>query len=354
MTKDIYLNLEATIFEALEQMDRSVVKLLILKDSRNKFLSLLSIGDIQRAILSNVTLDSLAIDITRENILVGKESDSKKYLTNLILSNKIEFIPIIDDDRNIVDVIYWEELTSEKRYNKLALKGVPVVIMAGGTGTRLKPITNIIPKPLVPVGEKAMIHIIIDKFISFGCTDFYISINYKGEMIKQHLNELNLPCTIHYFEEDKPLGTAGSLSIIKEQLADTFIISNCDILINQDYEQVLNYHLKSKNILTALAALKSFGISYGVLETKEDGQLTKIKEKPSYNFQVNAGVYFLDSEALNLIEDNKFYNITDMMEDLLKENKKVGVFPVSEGSWFDIGEWKEYQRTQEIFKKIDF
>jgi dTDP-glucose pyrophosphorylase len=354
MEKSNYINAQATIFDALAVMDKENIKLLIVVDSDDKFLSLLSIGDIQRAILSNKSIDSSVISIVRGNVLVGKISDSREYLTDLILSKKIEFIPIVDDSKNIIDVIYWKELTSEKRHNNQALKGIPVVIMAGGTGSRLKPITNIIPKPLVPVGEKAMIHIIMDKFMSFGCTEFYISISYKGEMIKQHLKELNLPCTIHYFEEDKPLGTAGSLSIIREKLTDTFIISNCDILINQDYEEVLSYHLKSNNKLTALAALKSFSIPYGVLETKEDGQLTNMEEKPSYNFQVNAGVYFLNNEALSLIADNEFYNITDMMEDLLKDDKRVGVFPVSEGSWFDIGEWKEYQRTQEIFKKINF
>lgn len=354
MEKNIYINSKYTIFQALEQMDREIVKLLIVVDADTKFLSLLSVGDIQRAILANKNLEESVLTIVRDTILVGEVSDSRENLKKLILSKRIEFIPIVDENKNIVDVIFWEDLTSEKRYNNQTLKGVPVVIMAGGTGSRLKPITNIIPKPLVPVGEKAMIHIIMDKFMSFGCTEFYISISYKGEMIKQHLKELNLPCTIHYFEEDKPLGTAGSLSIIREKLSETFIISNCDILINQDYEEVLNYHLKSENKLTALAALKSFGIPYGVLETKTNGQLTSMQEKPSFNFQVNAGVYFLNNEALNLIADNEFYNITDMMEDLLKENKKVGVFPVSEGSWFDIGEWKEYQRTQEVFKKINF
>ncbi len=353
MKKDVYIKSNATIFEALEKMDKEIVKLLIVTNIENRFSSLLSIGDIQRAILANKSLDSSIIDITRSNILIGKTSDSREYLSNLILTKKIEFIPIIDDGKNIVDIIFWDELTSEKRHNNKSLLNIPVVIMAGGKGERLKPITNIIPKPLVPVGEKAIIHIIIDKFISFGCDLFYISIGYKGEMIKQHLDGLNLPCTIHYFKEEKPLGTAGSLSIIKDKLTSTFIISNCDILVNQDYEQVLNYHNKSKNQLTALATLKSYEIPYGVLETKEDGQLTKMKEKPSFNFQVNAGVYFLDNKSLKLIPDNKFYNITDMMNDLLKANKKVGVFPVSEGSWFDIGEWKEYQKTQERFKKLE-
>lgn len=352
MTKEIYIKYNSTIFEALEKMDKEVLKLLVLVDDENRFCSLLSIGDIQRAILSNKSLETPIIEITRKNILVGKKSDSREYLNDLILSKKIEFIPIIDDENNIVEVIFWEELTNEGRFNKNALKGIPVVIMAGGKGTRLKPITNIIPKPLVPLGEKAIIQIIIEQFLNYGCNTFYISIGYKGEMIQQYLDELNLPCNIHYFKEDKPLGTAGSLSIIKDKLRSNFIISNCDILINQDYEEVLKYHIDAQNQLTAIAALKSMEIPYGVLETTDNGQLTKMVEKPSFNFQVNAGVYFVNNEALDLMPNNEFYNITDLMSELMNENKKVGVFPVSEGSWFDIGEWKEYQKTQELYKKI--
>ena len=351
--KNISINHDTTIFEALGIMDKEVVKLLIVLNSNDKFLSLLSIGDIQRAILANKPLDTPVIEITRKNILIGKVTDSKKDLEQLILTRKIEFIPVIDEGNNVVDVIYWKDVSSEKRYNKEALSKVPVVIMAGGKGQRLKPITNIIPKPLVPVGEKAMIHIIIEKFMSFGCNTFYISIGYKGDMIKQHIDELGLPCTIYYFTEDKPLGTAGSLSIIRDELKSDFIVSNCDILIDQDYEQVLKYHQESNNQLTAIAALKSFSIPYGVLETEEDGRLTKMKEKPSFNFQVNAGVYFLSNTVLNLLPNNQFYNITDMMSKLLEGSGKVGVFPVSEGSWFDIGEWKEYQKTQLVFEKLD-
>jgi dTDP-glucose pyrophosphorylase len=352
MVNDIYIKSSATIFEALQKMDKSATKLLIVTDGNNKFLSLLSVGDIQRAILANKVLDTPVINITRSNILIGHTTDSKEDLKELILSKKIEFIPIIDSDNSVVDIIFWNDISSETRHSNNALLNIPVVIMAGGKGERLKPITNIIPKPLVPIGEKAIIQIIIEKFMSFGCNLFYISIGYKGEMIKQYLKELNLPCKIHYFTEDKPLGTVGSLSIIKGKLKSHFIISNCDILIDQDYEEVLNYHIRSENQLTAIAALKKYEIPYGVLETKENGQLISMQEKPSFNFQVNAGVYFLNSKILDILPENTFYNITDLMENLMIKNKNIGVFPVSEGSWFDIGEWKEYQKTQLNFDKF--
>lgn len=347
--KDVFIEDSDTLFDALTKMDQINRKLLIVTKD-NLFLSLISIGDIQRAMLNSYSLETRVSEVLREDVFVGEESDEKTKLIEKLLDERVEFIPIVSINKSIVEILFWDDHTNEHIFKTNALVNVPVVIMAGGIGSRLKPLTNIIPKPLVPLGEKPIIQVIIERFMNFGCVNFFISVSYKGDMIKNYLDDLGLPCEIDFFEEDKPLGTAGSLSLIKDKLEGDFFVSNCDILIDQDYLEVVKYHRESNNSLTAIAAIKEMTIPYGIFETEENGQLTTMIEKPSYKFQVNAGIYVLNSECISSIPHNEFYNITTLMEDLKKKQSNVGVFPVSEGSWMDIGEWKEYNKTQEIFK----
>lgn len=347
--KNVKINITASLFDALKKMDEINRKLLIVVKN-DKYVSLISIGDIQRAMLKSISLDEGILKILRKDTFVGKESNSKKKLIDILLKQRVEFIPIVSKENEVLEILFWEDYSNEHIFKTNALRNIPVVIMAGGIGSRLKPLTNIIPKPLVPLGEKPIIQIIIERFMAFGCNEFYISINYKGEMIKSYLNKLNLKCKIVYFEENKPLGTAGSLSLIRQELKSDFFVSNCDILIDQDYLEVMDYHKKTNNELTAIAAIKKLTIPYGVFETELNGKLNVIREKPSYTFQVNAGIYILSTKSLSKIPHNEFYNITTLIEKLIKTNHIVGVFPVSEGAWMDVGEWKEYQKTQEIFK----
>ena len=224
--------------------------------------------------------------------------------------------------------------------------------MAGGFGTRLKPLTNIIPKALVPIGDKPIIQIIIERFIEFGCKKFFISVYHKSDMIESFIKSLNLKCEINFIHEKKPSGTAGSLSQINGKINNDFIVTNCDILIDQDYSEVLKYHKNSRNKLTAISAIKDISIPYGIFETGLSGQLKSMKEKPNYKFQINAGIYILNPSILKFVPEKKFFHITDLINVLIKLNEQVGVFPVSYGSWFDIGNWKDYQKTQNKFKTM--
>lgn len=215
--------------------------------------------------------------------------------------------------------------------------------MAGGQGTRMKPLTNIIPKPLIPIGEKTIIENIMDSFLEYGCSEFHLSVNYKSEVIRHYFEALaNEAYHISYFEEDKPLGTAGSLQLLKDKIHSTFFVSNCDILINQDYGELLDFHRENKNEITVVAAMKHYPIPYGTIETKEDGLLAALIEKPEYTFKINAGFYILEPHLLDEIPRSKFYHITHLIEKLNSENRRVGVFPISQKSWQDIGEWSEY------------
>lgn len=333
---------QSSILSALKQMDLIDGKLLIV--FRNAvFKSLLSIGDIQRAIISNISLDTPVSQIIRANVKVAHSFQSEDEIKELMLKYRMEFCPLIDDKGDLIRVIMWEDVFGGSDILPTQKFNLPVVIMAGGQGTRLKPLTNIIPKPLIPIGEKTFMEDIMDRFIICGSSDFYISVNYKADVIKRYFDNLeNSPYHIKYYQEDKPLGTAGSLTLMKDQIHSTFFVTNCDILIHEDYSQILKYHRENNNELTVVAAIKNYPIAYGVLNTKEDGLLDTIVEKPDLTFKINTGLYILEPNLLEEIPEDKFYHITSLIEKLKNENRRVGVFPVSEKSWIDVGNWNEY------------
>ncbi|MCM4158777.1 CBS domain-containing protein [Antarcticibacterium flavum] len=335
----------ASLQEALKQMDREDGKLLIVIEE-NTFKSLISIGDIQRAILKGKSLDTSISEILRPEIKVARPEDDYAKIIKLMKEYRMEFIPVITAKNKISEIYFWEDVVDGKEHIPNKKLSFPVVIMAGGKGTRLRPITNIIPKPLIPIGEKPIVEWIIDSFHKVGVQNFYLTVNYKQEMIRSYFDNLfGINYKVQYFEENKPLGTAGSLHLLKEELKETFFVTNCDILIKDDYTEMLNYHQKNGNELTAVSAVKHFAIPYGTMEFGENGILHQLKEKPEFNFFINAGMYILEPHLLNEIPENEFFHITTLMEKIMARNGKVGVFPVSEGSWMDIGQWDEYNKT---------
>ena len=339
--KEIAISKSATISDALKQMDEVKRKLLIVINESGTFYRLISIGDIQRAIISNKDLKTPIKDILRNEVTVAHVDDNIEDVKNHIRVKRNDFMPVIDDNHKIVKIIFWEDLFGEKK--KPTQFNLPVVIMAGGKGSRMKPLTNVLPKPLIPVNEKTIIENIMDRFVQHGCHDFFISVNYKADLIRYYFHNLNnSQYNITYFEENKPLGTAGSLSLLKGKINKTFFVSNCDIIIDEDYNEILKYHNINKNELTAVAAMKHYPIPYGILKTGEKSQLKEIEEKPELIFKINSGMYLIEPHVLDDIPENSFINITDLINKLLEKKRKVGVFPVTEKSWKDIGEWNQY------------
>ena len=332
----------STMLQALKQMDASKHKLLVVTKN-DLFRSMLSIGDIQRAIIKGVEMSCPVSEILREKTNVATVHDKREDVANYVKEHKTEFMPIIDDDCKIVDVIFWDELSHSHIGNRTESFDLPVIIMAGGKGTRLRPLTNVLPKPLIPIGEQTMMEDIMDRFVECGCHNFFVSVNYKADVIKRYLDNLSKPqYHITYFQEDKPLGTAGSLHLLKDKIQDTFFVSNCDIIIDQDYGEILKYHYENHNEITVVAAIKNLAIPYGTLETKEEGLLSDIKEKPEYTFKINTGMYILEPNLIKEIPEDQFYHITFLIEKLMKEGRRVGVYPINEGSWTDVGNWEEY------------
>jgi dTDP-glucose pyrophosphorylase len=328
-----------SVLNTLKIMDNLGLKSLIIIGENDCFEGIVSIGDIQRAIINNIPLDKPISNILRPNPNVLYSDRNANEVRNTMLKHRMEFLPVVDSETRFVSKIYfWEDIFQDEIIAPARQFDLPVIIMAGGKGTRLRPLTNVIPKPLVPVGEKTMLEHIFDRFHRYGCKTFHISVNYKADLIEFYLKQQNLPYNLFFFREQEPLGTVGSLALLKGKINETFFVSNCDILIEQDYSEILDFHKEHKNEITLVAALKHYPIPYGTLETGEGGKLLSLHEKPELTFKINSGMYILEPHLIDEIPGNKFFHITQLIERVLKRGGNVGVFPVSEKSWKDVGE----------------
>ena len=336
---------ETSIIQTMKIMDERITKLLLIFEGE-RFLGLITNGDLQRAIIAHIPFDTPVKQIVSwKGKCYAHKGDNRESIKEWMLTKRAELMPVVDENGQLLDVVFWDEVLEDTPSPDNRPKiDLPVVIMAGGKGTRLKPITNVIPKPLVPVGEKTILEVIMDQFENIGCHKFYMSVNYKADMMKYYLSQLNHKYDIEFFMEDKPLGTIGSVSLLKGKITNPFFVSNCDSINEQDYRDVWDYHVNNHNDMTIVTMVKSFKIPYGVIETGEDGLMTALKEKPEQTYQVNTGVYILNPELIEEIPEGEFFHITHLMEKVQARGGRVGCFPVSEQSWKDMGEWKEYLR----------
>ena len=341
------IGVKETIINAMKKMDKEGVKLLFVFEN-DRFLGILTIGDIQRAIIRNVDMNAMVLSILDKNKIYAKVSESLDVIKKKMYELRAECMPLVDEANNLLDVYFWNDMFDGKKEERLDKIDVPVVIMAGGLGTRLKPLTNIIPKPLIPVNDKTILETIIEQFKGIGCAKYYISVNYKSEIIEYYFDRLDKKYDITFLKEDKPLGTIGSVSLLKGKIDKPFFVSNCDIIVDQDYRDVFDYHVNNKNDITIVTAIKSFHIPYGVIETGENGLMKGISEKPDMSYMINTGVYILEPQLIDEIPENTFYHITDLIEKVRKNGGRVGCFPVSEKSWTDIGDWNEYLKIIKV------
>ena len=335
----------ATIIQTMRRMDECMTKLLLVFEGE-QFIGIITNGDLQRAIIAHFPFDTaIKHVIHNESKRYAHVGDDRERIKGWMMEKRAELMPIVDVQGHLVDVVFWDEVLTEQPSNDNRPKiDLPVVIMAGGKGTRLKPITNVIPKPMVPVGDKTIMEVIMDQFEGIGCRKFYMSVNYKADMMKYYLQQLDHKYDIEFFMEDKPLGTIGSVALLKDKIKTPFFVSNCDSINEQDYRDVWDYHVNNHNDMTIVTMVKSFKIPYGVIETGENGLMTALKEKPEQTYQVNTGVYILNPELIDEIPQGEFFHITDLMTVVQARGGRVGCFPVSESSWRDMGEWPEYLR----------
>lgn len=336
-----------SLLEAMKLMDEVKVKTLFVLQGEH-FEGIITLGDIQRAIINNIALKEPVNRILDKDKIYGYQSEEESVIKEKMRRMRAEVMPILDEKGELVDVWFWNDLFKKTELSQREKINLPVVIMAGGKGTRLKPITNVIPKPLVPIGDKTILETILDQFEEIGCTKFYMSVNYKADMMKYYLSQLDHKYDIEFFQEDKPLGTIGSVSLLKGKITTPFFVSNCDSINEQDYRDVYDYHVNNHNDLTIVTMVKSFKIPYGVIETGEDGLMTSLSEKPELTYQVNTGVYILNPSCIEEIPEGEFFHITHLMEKIKAHGGRVGCFPVSEHAWKDMGEWPEYLKMIDV------
>jgi dTDP-glucose pyrophosphorylase len=340
-----------TVVEALERLDAGAKGILFVTDGEMHLLGALTDGDIRRWLLKTGNLKGLVrqfMNKSPKSLYETERSRAREFM----MQYSITAIPIVAASGEIRDILFLNETGEGKKIEAShSLSDVPVVIMAGGKGTRLYPYTKILPKPLIPIGDVPIMERIIRKFLAFGARDFYAAVNYRKSMIKAYFSEAAVGYRLAYIEEPEPLGTAGSLSLLEQPFGKPFFVTNCDILINTDYEELYKYHLESGNVMTMVTALKNLLVPYGVVHSKENGAIVSLEEKPKLSYFVNTGMYVLNPEAAEEIPKHTFYHITDLAEKLMAQGKQVGTYPISEESFLDMGEFEEMRRMEEKLSK---
>ena len=344
--KDLTVGPTTTIKQAMKKLDQTAEKCLLVVDGENRLLGTLTDGDLRRAILKGVQFSGSIQNYFNDHPIVFTENlADKEKLKHEFLKHKIDLIPLINSSLTLVGYKTWEDVFGNgNSRNKKSLR-VPVVIMAGGRGTRLEPFTKILPKPLVPINDNPIIEHIIEKFIKIGCIDFFLTVNYKGRILKAYFEELSPTYTVSFIDEPQPLGTAGSLKLLLGKFSQPFFVTNCDIIINSDYREIYKFHKDNNFDITLVASVKDYIIPYGTCELNNSGHLSHINEKPKYEFLINTGLYIINPDILELIPDDKLYHITHLIDSAKKTGKKIGVFPIDEDAWFDVGQWAEYSKT---------
>ncbi len=344
-------NKNITISKAIKFLGSAKYKTLILVDNKKTLVGTLTDGDLRRAVLKGATFKNKIDRYIFKKPFTLYESEIEKEKIQKIFSNRklaILAIPIISKNKKVLRVIYPNNLTDSSFYKKLNLS---VVIMAGGKGKRLAPFTSILPKPLVPLDGKTILEQIMQKFKKNKFDKFLISVNYKKDIIKAYLKELK-NYKFKYINEKNFTGTAGSLKLMKRYLTKEFILTNCDIICDLNYQEFVNYHRKNHYDITIVSSKKNFKIPYGICEINKNMTLNKMIEKPNYNFFVNTGLYILNKKLINFLPKKAFVDMNDFLEILKKSNKKIGVFPIEESNWIDIGQWNEYTDAKNKIKNF--
>ena len=352
MLEDLLIQPDIPIPQALKKFNNTGEKVLLVIDKEKKLIGTITDGDVRRAVLAGHSIeDPITRVFNKSPIYISERDFSLDAVRKILLSYKIDLLPVINENREVVDFITWSRAFSGHGFleKKVGEINMPVVIMAGGKGTRLEPVTTIIPKPLIPVGSKTIVEHIMDRFINNGVKEFYFTLNYFGEMIKAYLSSIGQKNKLYYVFEKDYYGTAGSLKLLIKELPGTFIVSNCDILVNADYADVVKFHKFTNSSLTILSAFLQHRIPYGVIDFKEDGVVTQLHEKPEKTIVINTGVYVIDLECLRYIPDNEMFHMTDLIDKLMDNGKKICTYPVNENDYIDIGQWDEYRKAVKQF-----
>jgi dTDP-glucose pyrophosphorylase/predicted transcriptional regulator len=343
--EDIIVKETTSILEVLKIIDKSSKQLAIVVDENKKLLGTISDGDIRRALLNNVSLNESVKNIYFKTPTVASINNSKEEIINICRTKKLHQIPIVDDKGDLIGLKILDELISkENKPNK-------VILMVGGLGTRLRPLTENTPKPMLKVGNKPMLQTIVEKFAEYGYTNIVMCVNYKSDIIQDYFKDgSKFGVHIEYVLEEQRMGTAGALSLLKEKPIEPFFVMNGDLLTNVNFEHLHDFHIANNSMGTMCVREYDFQVPYGVVNI-DKSHILSIEEKPVHKFFVSAGIYMLSPDVLKYIPKNEFYDMPTLFEKIIKEKQNAISFPLRE-YWLDIGRIEEYKKANEEYDEV--
>ncbi len=308
-------------------------------------------GDIRRYILGGGRLERAVCEIAHKEPIYLRE-EHEDQAAALMRRHSITAVPIVNEQGEIVRIRFFKEEFRDSAVQEKRSLNLPLVIMAGGKGTRLKPYTDILPKPLIPVGDRTITEHIMDRFAQYDCSRVMMIVNYKKDFIKAYYTDSEEPRNIVFVEEDTYLGTGGGLGLLTDKVQGTFFMSNCDILVDADYADILDHHRQSGNMITMVCAQKRFEIPYGTVQMEQDGQVTGLKEKPRLNYYVNTGFYVIEPSFLKKIPGDTFIHITDVIDKCIADGERVGSYLIADDAWMDMGQFDELEKMKEKLESL--
>jgi len=331
---------------AMEQLEKTEERTLFVVDGDGSLFGAVTDGDIRRWILARGTVNGTVEQACNQRPFSIPPGFDREQLRATMIEKRFSCVPVVDQAGRVTDLVFLNHLLGQGRQRTpLRSIDVPVVIMAGGKGTRLDPLTRVLPKPLIPLGDKTVIETIMDSFLRHGVGHFFVSVHTKAKLVKSYFEETSPAFRVDFLEESQPLGTAGALRFLAGRVNGTFLVTNCDILIKADYAELLAHHRREGNAITIVASLKTYAIPYGICQIGPEGRFLGMSEKPEYRFLVNTGMYAIEPGVLQHIPADRMYHLTELIEATRDAGGRIGVFPISESSWMDTGEWAEYRRT---------
>ena len=333
------MNISNYLMNKILTILESIQKIIFIVNDDKKLNACITDGDIRRYLLAGGDLCDDVLLAANKHPRFAKSLDEAK-----ILFHKENYIaiPIVNDEMIVID-IYTDCGDIVKGKSKL---NIPVVINAGGKGTRLAPYTKVLPKPLIPVGDLPILEHIMNEYQSYDCTDFHIIVNYKRDLMKAYFADNERQYNITWYDEDKPLGTGGGLSLLKGVFQDTFFFANCDALLTADYESMLKFHKENGNVITMICAYKNINIPYGVVDMGVNGVIEGMREKPLFSFLTNTGIYIVEPSVVESMIDGEAIGFPDIVERERQKGHKVAVYPVSENDWMDMGQIPELEKMR--------
>ncbi|XRD25651.1 nucleotidyltransferase family protein [Lysinibacillus fusiformis] len=344
MNTDILIHEKTKIVEVMKVLDASAKQFVVVVNTKNQLQGTVTDGDIRRGLLKGFPLSTVVSEVMNKEPIYALAGQSNRHYRGIMNQNRVQQLPIVNEVKEVKDILFIREM------NKVRSKENLVILMAGGLGTRLRPLTNETPKPMLPIGGKPILENIIMHFKSYGFVNFALSVNYKKDVIKNYFQDGSAyGVNITYLEEDEKLGTAGALSLLSQKIDKPFFVMNGDLLTNVNFEHLLEFHIKHQASATMCVRDYEYKVPYGVIEVEEH-KLVSIVEKPINKHFVNAGIYVLQPNVLGTIPKNSYYDMPDLFNQLMCNNEEVSVFPIRE-YWMDIGQIEDYEMANKDYNE---